>query len=277
MAGYAQAASVPESAPADLWTLGSIGVIAYILGNVLHEGVGHLGACVLTGQTPISVSAVAMECSRDNQFVLAGGTVANFLAGALFFLLGRRTGSRHPHWKYFFWLAMSGNLLSGTGYFLFSGIGGFGDWAGFIQGLEPVWAWRTALAVFGGASYVIALAFLLRELQPFIGLRGRVAVPVAQRLCWTPYLCGGIVECLAGLVNPQGMILVALSAAASTFGGSSGLFWGPYWLPGLQRAPATQPLRIGRSPAWIATAALLAAAFIAILGPGLRLSASMHH
>jgi hypothetical protein len=206
--GYAQAVSVPESAPADLWTLGAIGVIAYVLGNIIHEGVGHLGACVLTGQTPISISAVAMECSRDNEFVLAGGTLANVLAGALFFLLYRRTGPRHPHWKYFFWLAMSCNLLSGTGYFLFSGVGGFGDWAGFIHDFQPVWALRTALAVFGAASYAMALVFILRELQPFVGLRGRAAVPVARRLCWTPYLCGGIVECLAGLLNPHGMILV---------------------------------------------------------------------
>ena len=235
-----------------------------------------MGACILTGQTPISLSAVSMECSHDSQFVLAGGTVANFLASALFFLLGRRTGPRHPHWKYFFWVAASTNLLSATGYFLFSGAGGFGDWAEFIQGLQPVWAWRAALAVLGGASYAIALAFLLRQLQPFVGLRGRAAVPVAQRLCWTPYLCGGIVECLAGLLNPQGMILVALSAAASTFGGSSGLFWGPYWLPALQSAPATPPLPIRRSNAWIAAAAVLAAAFVATLGPGLRLSAPMH-
>jgi hypothetical protein len=75
------------------------GAIAYIPGNMLHKGVGHLGACVLTGQTPISVPAVPMECSRDNQFVLAGGTTANIVAGGLCFIRRRRfrrLGRLHP-------------------------------------------------------------------------------------------------------------------------------------------------------------------------------------
>src|SRR5215469_8157643 len=34
---------------------------------------------------------------------------------------------------------MTLNLYTGTGYFLFSGIGGIGDWAGFIEGLGTKW------------------------------------------------------------------------------------------------------------------------------------------
>ncbi len=264
-----------QSDPADPWTLAAIGGIAYILANVLHEGIGHAGACILTGETPLSVSSVAMECSVDNRLVIAGGTLVNILAAALFFLLGRLTGSRHPRWKFFLWLSMSINLLSGTGYFLFSGIGGFGDWADFIRGLQPSWVWRTGLAVVGALTYALALWLSLHELQPFIGAIGRAAVPRAKRLCWTPYFAGGIVECLAGLLNPQGMFLVVMSAAASTFGGTSGLFWGPYWLPRFG-ASATQALPIRRSAAWITATVVLAAAFIAALGPSLRLSPLPH-
>ena len=42
---------------------------------------------------------------------------------------------------------MTINLLTGTGYFLFSGIGGSGDWAVFIKGLGPEWLLRVALAL----------------------------------------------------------------------------------------------------------------------------------
>ena len=37
---------------------------------------------------------------------------------------------------------MMGNLFTGTGYFFFSGVANFGDWAAVIHGLQPYWAWR---------------------------------------------------------------------------------------------------------------------------------------
>jgi len=71
--------------------------------------------------------------------------------------------------KYFFWIAMTVNLFSATGYFLFSGIGGIGDWGEFIQGLGPQWLWRIGLTVFGAATYLLAARISLLELRPLIG------------------------------------------------------------------------------------------------------------
>src|SRR5579863_3649162 len=44
-------------------------------------------------------------------------------------------------------LAIAGNLFTGTGYFLFSGVLNFGDWAAVIRGLEPRWMWQLGLVV----------------------------------------------------------------------------------------------------------------------------------
>ena len=41
---------------ADTITIAGIALIAYILASVLHEGVGHGGACLATGGKPIMVS-----------------------------------------------------------------------------------------------------------------------------------------------------------------------------------------------------------------------------
>jgi hypothetical protein len=70
-------------------TVGSISLLAYMLGNVLHEGAGHGGACLLSGGQPLVLSSVHFECSADTRLVMAGGTLANFIASALFFFLGR--------------------------------------------------------------------------------------------------------------------------------------------------------------------------------------------
>ena len=107
-------------------------MVAYILANVVHESLGHGGACLITGGRPLLVTAVNMDCSADNRLVIAGGSVMNAAAAGILFLVGRNARRTPPHLKYFAWLSMTVNLLDTAGYLAFSGIGGFGDWAMFI-------------------------------------------------------------------------------------------------------------------------------------------------
>ena len=265
---------VPRAADApDAYTVGSISILAYMLGNLLHEGAGHGGACLLSGAKPLVLSSVHFECSVDTRLVMAGGTIANFIAAALFFLLGRLTGRRHPHWKYFCWIAMTVNFFTATGYFLFSGIGGIGDWGAFIQGLGPQWIWRIGLTLFGAVTYYVAARLSLLELRPLIGSDPEQRVQRAVRLSTIPYFAGGILMCLAGALNPRGMMLILISAAASTFGGTSGLLWDTNWLRSetiIPYGPPAEPMPIERNWALILTAVVVAIAFIAVLGPSIR-------
>src|ERR1700736_4500391 len=84
-----QEAEIDTVAPAHAFNVGSIGILAYMLGNVLHEGIGHGGACLLVGAKPLVLSSVHFECSLDSRLVMAGGTLANLLAAAVFLVLGR--------------------------------------------------------------------------------------------------------------------------------------------------------------------------------------------
>jgi len=256
----------------DQLTVASIGILAYILGNIVHEALGHGGACLITGGRPLLITAVNMECSVDNRFVIAGGSLMNAIAAALFLILLRATSPNSPHLKYFAWLSMTLNLLSPAGYLAFSGIGGFGDWAQFIQGFSAPWAWRVAMTIAGAAAYMLAVRWSLLELRPLIGSDPRERVRHATRLTTAPYFAGGIVECIAGAFNPQGWLLVALSAAASTFGSSSALLWSPQWLRGnsFPVGPPAAPLPIRRSWPCIIAAAIIAVIFITLLGPGVR-------
>jgi hypothetical protein len=256
----------------DLLTIVSIGIVVYVLGNIVHEALGHGGACLATGGRPLLVTAVNMECSADNRLVIAGGSLMNVTAAGLFFLLARTITRLSSHLRYFLWLSMTLNLLSAFGYLAFSGIGGFGDWAMFIRGFSPQWAWRVGLTVAGAVGYIAAVRCSLLELRPLIGSEPRERFVLANRLCIPSYFAGGIVECLAGALNPQGWFLVAMSAAASTFGGSSGLLWAPQWLRGtsIPAGPDAAPMPIPRSWAWIVAAAVVGTCFILMLGPGIR-------
>ena len=76
--------------------------------------------------------------------------------------------------------------------------------------------------------------------------------------------------CVAGALNPKGMILILVSAAASTFGGTSGLLWATNWFKRgtlIPYGPTAEPLPIRGSWPLAVAAGAAAIAFIAILGP----------
>ena len=79
--------------------------------------------------------------------------------------------------------------------------------------------------------------------------------------------------CGAGALNPVGPLLILVSAAASSFGGHSGLAWMWTLLQG-RGVPSSelQLPEIERSRGWMVAAAILAVAFVGGLGPGREIS-----
>lgn len=258
-------------------TLVAIAVVAYALANVVHEGVGHGGACVLAGGRPLVLSAVHFEGvpglldAAGQKWMAAGGTLANLAVGAVA-LAALRAGRGPSAWRYFLWLLMTVNLLQAAGYWMFSGIGNVGDWAFLIGGLSPRWVFRAALALAGLGAYWAAVVFSLRELGPFVGDRTgrfRRALPLTV----IPYLAGGCLYLAAGVANPVGWLLVAISAVAASFGGTAGLAWMAQLLRGrgaLVPTASDTALELPRSVPWLVAGAVALLVFVAVLGPGVR-------
>jgi hypothetical protein len=254
-----------------------VALLAYVIADVLHEGVGHGGACLLVGGRPLVLSTVHFDCDSGavgawgERFIAAAGTLVNLCAGALALLTLRRARWTSGASAWFLWLFMTVNLLEGTGYFLFSGVGGIGDWAAVTQGLGPAWVGRAALIALGALTYWLAVVRAVRELGPFLSGTGAERVRSAVHLTVPAYVAGGLLSCLAGLFNPVGMVLVAISAAAASFGGTSGLAWMPQLLHRRSDVSTAEPtLVISRAPAWIVGGSVAAAVFVLMLGPGLR-------
>lgn len=258
----------------DLPTVTVIALVAYAASNVLHEAVGHGGACLALGGKPLVLSSVHFECGAQAMSALAlrgvaaGGTVVNFIAGVLAFALFKTANPLHkPHAAYFLWLFTTLNLLSGAGYFLFSGVGGIGDWADVARGAMPPLVWRPAMVVFGGALYFLLARQSAQWLRPFVG-GGELSMRRSKLLTVPAYIAGGLLYCLAGLFNPVGPILIAISAAAASFGGASGLLWLTNFLHRGERSPA--PAELDRSYVWIVVGCVVSLIFVAILGPGIH-------
>jgi hypothetical protein len=260
----------------DRLTVAAIAIVAYALANVLHEGLGHGGACLLVGCTPKVLSSMHFDGDHTGlsraatNFIEAGGTLANLLGAAAAFAWLRTHAAASVHARYFAWLFGTVNLLHATGYLLFSGVGNIGDWAAVVRGLQPAWAWRTAMAVVGGTTYWLSVRYALVTMGPFIGGQTPQRYRRALTLMLVPYVTGAALYLVAGAFNPVGLMLVAISAAPASLGGTSGLAWGPQYLRGniIPRASAP-PAAIHRSAGWIIAAAGVALVFVAMLGPGI--------
>jgi hypothetical protein len=253
----------------DIATVSAISIVAKMLSTMLHEGLGHAAVAIVTLHASGTLTTVAWSSVTDSKLVLAGGTLVNLSAALVFWLLLRAARNATPSLRFFLFIGMTYNLFAGTGYFFFSGVSNFGDWAGVIAGLHPYWLWRVGLVVLGILTYWGAMIAVGTCLVRYLG------VPLSERarfrrLTWVPYFAALIIESIAGLRNPFGIQFVFLSALAASAGANCALLFLIYYVPKSTK-PETDGRPIARSYAWIAVAAVLAILFIVVLGPGIHL------
>jgi hypothetical protein len=246
------------------FTIVSMAIVAVGISTLLHEGVGHGAVSWFRGGVPIELSSNHLNSLHEDRWIAAGGTLVNLAAGLVALICSYAAGSR-AMLRYFFWLLAVHNLLSGAGYFLFSGCLGIGDWQQVIDGVPHYAALRVGMAVFGMVLYVLFAWMLARAVWSFCPARS--SYNVVGRL---PYLAACCFNCLAGAFDPMGVRLLLISTVPAVFGGSSGMLWLDSFLP---RPFTEKPLVIGRSIAWWVFAAIFGVAYILILGRGIE----FHH
>jgi hypothetical protein len=258
----------------DLLTILAIGIVSFIIKNVLHEALGHGGACLLVGGSPLVLSSAHFDCDTATvsdagmRFISAAGTLVNFAAAYVFWLAFRNSRSQSPTLRYFYWFLMSGNFFVAAGYPLFSGVIGVGDWVNVVDGWQPAWLWRILLSLVGFVLYGIGVWFALREMKTLIGSDPDERLVRAFRLTLFPYLAGAAISSLGAWFNPIGSFVIFTSAAAA-FGGSSAFAWmsqmlNTKWFPAISE----ERVDIQRNWTWIILAIVLALVHILILGPG---------
>jgi hypothetical protein len=261
----------PDSARSNLWTVIAVAVVAYATCDMTHEVLGHGVACLLTGIRPVSLSTVALQTSESSRVVAAAGSIANAVVG-MFALVALRRGAPWDPTRFFLWLFAATNLLNGTGYLLFSGVLGIGDWAVVIARLEPHVIWRGLLAVTGALLYVASVRSVAAAAIQVVrdGLVDRREI---QRLVFPAYVAGGLLLVAGSALNPIGPRLILTSGMSAGFGAMAGLALVPGIVgrrtTGDQARPAVPPLAF--SAGWTVGGAILALAFVFVLGPGVRL------
>ena len=243
----------------DKLTIVSMAVIASALATLLHEGLGHGAIAWMRGDIPTELTSNHLSSLRPDHWVEAGGTLVNLLVGALSLIACRHVHRGNP--RYFLWLLSALNLLPGAGYFLLSGIFGFGDWHAVTADLPYQVGVRIGMTLFGAGLYVVVVKQLANAVRPFVPDR-----PTYNTVGRLPYYAAGLFSCVAGALDPFGVNLLLVSTIPAAFGGSSGLMWADSLMP----LRSTDPiLSIHRAPAWWVAAAVLGTGYILILGRGM--------
>jgi len=262
-------ASDSNAPRSSLVTILAIAVTAYALCDLAHEAVGHgLAALLVPDVHIISISTVALQTTGSSRLVAAAGSLANVVIGAIGLSVSRR-GRRFSPAAYFAWLFSSLNLLNGSGYPLYSALLASGDWQVVIEGLQPPLLWRTALGLAGALAYTVAIVWSARALARCIG-QDLVARAGIASLVFPAYFAGGALLLIAAVFNPISPSLVLLSGLSSGFGAMAGLTLVPYLVERQTGGRGNGTGIVPRSAPWIVTGSVVAALFIAILGPGLR-------
>ncbi len=251
----------------DRVTVICLAFLGCICQTVLHEGVGHALTAWLTGAHQITISTVALQSDNSSRLISAAGTLVNLIVAAIVWLVLLKPHRFSPTLRYFLILLMAGNLFTGTGYFLFSGVINFGDWAAVIAGLQPHWAWRLALILVGAASYYGSMLLVASKLRPF--LPDNEPSHRVRGLTWVPYIAQAVLSAMAGVLNPAGLFYVVASALPATLGANAGLLNFPTMMRGWKRNEPEPVPPIPRSRAWIVVTVVASALFIGVLGPGI--------
>ena len=218
-------------------TLAAIGILAYVSCDLLHELIGHGGACLATGGQPATFSTVHFQCLGGWQpGVCAAGILANIVVGVALWIAARQSANISIHVRYFAWLAMAYNLFTGWGYVVSSSLGNSGDLANAFRAAPPAWHWRAMAAPVGVLFYVLSTWIAAAQMRPLIG----PGYPARLwRLILIPYFGSAVVASAAGALNQIMSARLAITLAVGTTLGSWGFLLVPLFLLTSRTAPAT--------------------------------------
>lgn len=267
------------NARTDVLTIMAISSLTYLLGTAIHEHLGHGASCLGLGGQFKEVGAFYVDCHYQGmsdlniRLMALAGPLASLVQGFLAFAAFRQSRDASPHLRFFLWLLGSLGLMTATGYLLFSGLTGLGDFGvsrdGTFYQVSPEWLWRVLLILLGAAGYALTVRTMLSTMDTLIGGSGPDRMRRAAGLALTAYLTGGLVSVLIGLLNPQGIFIVLASAAAASLGGTSALAWTMTFLK-RDRTTTDPPLILSRQWSWIAAGLIFTLIYGLWLGPSIN-------
>lgn len=247
-------------------TLAAVAVAAFALADVAHETLGHGGMCAALGGKVLYVSTTFEDCSIRSWVIDGAGPCGGILAALLCWLWLATAPPRSGAARAFLLLGFAFAAFWNFGYLIKSGLTDQGDWAFVIAGLKPALLWHAAITVAGIALYWISLRMLAAMMRRHLGSEEAASLPPFA-FSLIAYGAAASIACAGALFDPRGPATILSDALPSSLG-AIGL---PLAGALLARTAPKLRLALPGSFGWIAAGTIAGIAFVALLGPGLRL------
>src|SRR5271165_4332490 len=161
----------------DTLTVVSLAVIAFIVADIAHEGIGHgVGFFLAGGLSSMLTTTRLIEWVKlgDPQWRIfdLGGPAGNLLFALLGWFGQRLFRGRSVQLRFFFWLVMAFSLFWAFGYLIFSGITGRGDYMALVEGTKFVASGRVLFVLLGMILYRASIRLAAGELRRMIPVHG---------------------------------------------------------------------------------------------------------
>ncbi len=144
----------------------TVGILAYIIADIIHEVIGHGGTCLLIGNKITLLTSAYFKSTPSNIFVDIGGPIANLIFAVLTLLILNKTT------KLFTILLLIHisiyNLFWFVGTILHSSVSKNGDWTFATQELNIGKYQNYFLAITGISLYIFSTQLLSRRLRKVV-------------------------------------------------------------------------------------------------------------
>ena len=256
----------------DWLTMAGWGALLLPLLTMWHEIGGHAATCVALGGHVATIGAFYVDCTGlprwPEAIVSCAGVVANAVLAVVAYAAWRRAGSdsiRLPLWL--IWVVQA---FVAAGYFCFSGVTGAGDLGtgaeGALAWLPSPLVWRVGESVLGIAAYILLVRAGMRSLTAMLG-SGAATRRARGRIAHVYYAACGLGAVVVGLLNPVGLFITVMSAAASSFGGLAGFISIGFAADG---PDAPRDFVVARNWLVVVAGLILLVAFAVVLGPSVH-------
>ena len=174
-------------------TLASIGVMAYVFADIIHEVIGHGLTSLILGNKITLLTSVYFR-SEPHSFVTdIFGPIFNLVAGLTIRAVLKQVDISNLYIKLLLILTMAFNFFWFSWMCIYSGITNKGDFAFYVSGQTELYIWRLFLIISGLFTYYLTFKLTLKR-TGFQSLSAKINI---RQLFRIPYLAAGISALIA--------------------------------------------------------------------------------
>jgi hypothetical protein len=173
--------------------LATVGILSYLVADVIHEVIGHGGSCLVIGNKIELLTSVYFKSSPGNILVDIGGPIANLIFGGLSLYILTKTSFA----KLFLFQVTAYNLFWFSGTILHSAISKTSDWTFAVKEVfrEP---YAKILLTISG---ILFYAIVLRVLNFYLSIKNKEQQiePLTKNNIFYSFIFASVAAFVAGL------------------------------------------------------------------------------